>query len=113
MKTYNRTNKLITPPPAYFFLPFYVDQDSGWKKNWSSFAYLTQLKRNWKRDIAYFHTGIKPNEFYEIKSKIEMYNKENNELKSERIMRSEERRVGKEWRYRGAQNNRKKKAEAR
>src|SRR5690625_1038367 len=86
MQTYDRTNKLITPPPAYFFLPFYVDQDSGWKKNWSSFAYLTQLKRNWKRDIAYFHTGIKPNEFYEIKSKIEMYNKENNELKSERIM---------------------------
>lgn len=86
MKTFDRNNELITPPPAYFFLPFYIDQDSGWKKNWSSFSNLSQLKPNWKRDIAYFHTGIKPNEFYEIQSKIEMHTKDNNELKSEREM---------------------------
>ncbi|MGN7170714.1 hypothetical protein ACTHSJ_33120 [Paenibacillus cellulositrophicus] len=66
----NRQNTLVTPPPAYFLLPFYVDQDSSWGKNWATFKNLNQLS-NWKMSLIEYHTGIKPNEFYLVKAKIE------------------------------------------
>jgi hypothetical protein len=67
----NRQNDLIVPPPAYLLLPFYVDQDAGWKNNWSSFAKLDQFA-NWKKDLAEFHAGIRPNEYYRAKGKLEV-----------------------------------------
>ena len=60
-------NEAVPPPPQYFFLPFYVDQDDGWRENWSSFALLRQVKE-WRKDMVEFHTGIKPNEYYLAKS---------------------------------------------
>lgn len=53
--------------PAFLFLPFYVDQDRGWVENWSSFENLGQFS-NWKTDVADFHVGIRPSEFYVAKS---------------------------------------------
>src|SRR4051812_37545291 len=35
-----RQGDLIVPPPAFLFLPFYVDQDVSWSGNWNSFANL-------------------------------------------------------------------------
>ncbi len=58
----------ITPPPAYYFLPFYFDQDRSWNKSWNSFERLEQMAR-WKLDLVEYHTGIKPNQFYELKGK--------------------------------------------
>jgi hypothetical protein len=55
------------PPPAFLLLPYYIDQDAGWAKNWSSFENLGQFK-NWRRDLIYYHTGIHPNEWYELKA---------------------------------------------
>src|SRR5688500_8721835 len=37
--------------PAFLFLPFYVDQDAGWSKNWASFNGLGQFS-NWRRDVV-------------------------------------------------------------
>ncbi|MEN6615311.1 MAG: hypothetical protein ABFD12_02035, partial [Syntrophorhabdus sp.] len=56
--------------PAFLFLPFYIDQDSGWKKNWSSFQRLGQFK-DWRKDLIRYHTGIQPNEWYLLKSNVE------------------------------------------
>ncbi|MBA1162006.1 hypothetical protein H0A35_13385 [Bacillus licheniformis] len=70
IKLNDRSKKLITPPPAYFFLPFYIDQDVSWKENWAAFQDLNQLT-NWKSNIINYHTGIKPNEYYEIKAEME------------------------------------------
>ncbi|MFJ5717303.1 hypothetical protein [Neobacillus sp. NPDC093127] len=79
IKLNNKSNELITPPPAYFFLPYYIDQDVSWKENWAAFENLGQLS-NWKHNIANYHTGIKPNEYYEIKAKIEVIQKQVDEL---------------------------------
>ena len=79
IKLNNRANELITPQPAYFFLPFYVDQDVSWKENWAAFTNLSQLN-NWKPNIINYHTGIKPNEYYEIKAKMESIQKQIDEL---------------------------------
>jgi hypothetical protein len=66
----DKTGKIIVPPPAYFFLPYYVDQDKGWLESWASFANLGQLS-NWKRDVTEYHTGIKPNSYYKTSAEVE------------------------------------------
>ena len=61
----NREQTSETPPPAYAFLPFYVDQDAGWRKPLESFAHLTQYA-DFRKDLLEYHTGILPNEYYEL-----------------------------------------------
>ncbi|MCC7422238.1 MAG: hypothetical protein IT428_18325 [Planctomycetaceae bacterium] len=53
--------------PALLFLPFYFDQDSSWVENWNAFERLKQFT-TYRKAIAEFHTGIKPNEFYQAKN---------------------------------------------
>jgi DNA repair exonuclease SbcCD ATPase subunit len=69
----NQQGKSIIVPPAYCFLPFYIDQDLGWLGNWNSFERLSQLKTGWKRGIADFHTGARPSEYYDIKVKKDSF----------------------------------------
>lgn len=53
------------PPPAYLFLPFYMDQDSSWQNPWSAFSRLFQYTA-WKQPLVEYHTGIRDNEYYEV-----------------------------------------------
>jgi DNA repair exonuclease SbcCD ATPase subunit len=85
IKLNNKDNELITPPPAYFFLPFYIDQDVSWNENWAAFTNLSQLS-NWKTNIVNYHTGIKPNEYYEIKAKMELIQKQIDELERKKAV---------------------------
>jgi len=64
MKLPNRDDgRLETPPPAYYFLPFYIDQVESWSTPWDSFQYLGQYL-NWKRPLINYFTGyIKPEHF--------------------------------------------------
>ena len=68
IKLTSQNGELITPPPAYQFLPFYIDQDKGWVETWNSFEKLQQIK-NWRRDLIEYHVGLKPNEYYTTKGK--------------------------------------------
>jgi hypothetical protein len=63
----DRGGELIIPPPAFLFLPFYVDQDVSWVGNWNSFASL-QMFSNYRKDVASFHAGLRPNEYYQAKA---------------------------------------------
>ncbi|MCK5451578.1 MAG: hypothetical protein KAI70_07420, partial [Candidatus Omnitrophica bacterium] len=64
----NRQQVSAPLTPSYFFLPFYIDQDKGWSKNWNSFDNLAQFS-NWRTHLVNYHTGIKPNEFYKLVAK--------------------------------------------
>jgi|APTNR8051073442_1049403.scaffolds.fasta_scaffold03013_2 hypothetical protein len=64
----NQAGSFAIPPPAYFLLPFYFDQDRSWNKAWDSFERLQQMS-SWKDDLIEYHTGIRPNKFYELKGK--------------------------------------------
>jgi predicted nucleic acid-binding Zn-ribbon protein len=54
--------------PALLFLPFYFDQDSSWVENWNGFARLKQFT-HYRKAIAEFHTGLKPNAYYQAKAR--------------------------------------------
>jgi hypothetical protein len=68
LKLTSREGDLITPPPAFLFLPYYFDQDTSWSENWAGFNNLQQLS-NWKRDLIEYHIGLRPNEYYLVKAK--------------------------------------------
>ena len=53
--------------PAFLFLPFYMDQDASWARNWSGFNRLQQFS-SWRLDVADYHMGVRPNEYYQAKS---------------------------------------------
>lgn len=84
-----------TPPPAYLFLPYYIDQDKGWTENWSSFERLGQFK-NWRQDLVYYHTGIHPNQWYELTAIIRTLEIAKEEpIQRERILKNVLRRLEK------------------
>jgi len=63
---------LETPPPAYYFLPFYIDQIRSWTSPWDSFLNLGQYA-NWKQTIVKYHTGYLSAKHFEIEEKIFEY----------------------------------------
>jgi len=68
LKLSDNQGNVATPPPSFYFLPFYFDQDISWIKPWESFQGLQQMK-NWKKDVADYHVGIKPNKYYDLGGK--------------------------------------------
>lgn len=59
----DKKDRVVIPPPAYIFAPFYVDQDQGWTKPWSSFSRM--YLPNSAKLLSEYHSGIRPNEYYE------------------------------------------------
>jgi len=61
----SRKDELQVPPPAYFFLPFYIDQKKSWIKAWDGFENLGQYD-NWKPTVIQYHVGLLTPEYFEI-----------------------------------------------
>lgn len=58
----NQQDEIVVPPPAYAFVPFYVDQDRSWSRPWESFDRLFLPKS--AESLAEYHLGLKPNAYY-------------------------------------------------
>lgn len=71
LKLPNRDDEteLQVPPPAFYFLPFYIDQLKSWTKPWESFERLGQY-RNWKPTVVKYHSGYIGPEHFEIEENI-------------------------------------------
>jgi hypothetical protein len=83
LKLSDREGKVVVPPPAYMFLPFYCDQDDGWKEPWSSFARLSQFA-NWRREVIPFHAGLRSGAYYVAMERAARAEKERQEPFSDR-----------------------------
>lgn len=55
-------------PVGCYFMPFYIDQDSGWQQPWSSFTQVgnEQVKRN----VMLYYTGVVNYDYYLTKSHL-------------------------------------------
>ncbi|MDN5536923.1 hypothetical protein [Comamonas sp.] len=71
----NDATKLETPPPAFYFLPFYVDQQRSWSQAWNGFINLEQYAR-WQKTIIEYHTGYLLPDFFIFEEKIAARNLE-------------------------------------
>jgi hypothetical protein len=56
---------LETPPPAFYFLPFYIDQKKSWAYFWEHFDNLHQYE-NWKTDILNYHIGLYTTDYFNL-----------------------------------------------
>jgi len=65
----SKDGRLRLAGPAYYFLPFYVDQDEGWNTSWSSFTGLLAIK-DYKKNMMDYHLGIRSQRFYDTQSKV-------------------------------------------
>lgn len=62
-----KSGTLEVPPPAYYFIPFYIDQKRSWAKTWDNFNKLEQYD-SWKSTIIKYHIGLLTPEHFEIES---------------------------------------------
>lgn len=65
----DRVGGLPIAPPAYSFIPYYLDQDCSWKKEQMPFDSLGQYEKLSKNDLYYYHLSIFNDIYNEVKSK--------------------------------------------
>ena len=61
---------IVPSPPAFLFLPYYIDQENGWAINSYSFANMTQFDLPQRKDSYYFHLGAFDNSYVENNKKL-------------------------------------------
>lgn len=52
------TKKIEMAPPAFTFMPYYIDQDTGWSGLYNSFASIDQYRKNDRTKSLYYHLNI-------------------------------------------------------
>lgn len=63
-----RTSGLMEiPPPAFYFLPFFIDQKRSWTKAWDNFDSLGQYD-SWKSTIIKYHVGLLTPKHFELEA---------------------------------------------
>lgn len=76
--------KLGIAGPAFYFLPFYVDQDEGWSTSWSSFVGLQQFS-SYRKLMLDYHLGVRPQNYYDAKKREIELQEQLNSIQSERL----------------------------
>lgn len=69
LKLANRSDNLECPPPAYYFLPFYIDQKRSWNQPWNSFDKLMQFT-GFKRPLISYFCGYTKSEHFEMQEEL-------------------------------------------
>ena len=64
-----KTQSPTIPPPSYYFVPYYIDQDSGWTDPLNSHSGLSQFQR-WQDPVTAYHAGIRSNRAFEIEAEL-------------------------------------------
>jgi len=49
---------IILAPPAFYYMPFYIDQENGWAANSYSFDHMTQFDLPQRKDVYMFQLGV-------------------------------------------------------
>ena len=50
--------KVIQAPPAFTFMPYYIDQDKGWTDLYDSFERMDQFSKQERAKSLFFHLGL-------------------------------------------------------
>lgn len=74
------TGKHELAPPVFTFLPYYIDQDTGWgMEPYTSFKYLEQYNKKYRQTSLYYHLGVYNKDYIDLLAKID---KNKNEILS-------------------------------
>lgn len=78
----NRTNENRLARPAFFFVPFFIDQDGSWDSSWRTFQSLGEFQ-NWERPTLDLALGIRPPEYWTASSELAVKKRELDDIVSE------------------------------
>jgi len=81
--TIGRGSEMVTPPPAFCFLPYYADQDKSWTATWTGFANLAAVTDT-RGKCSDYHSGKRPNAYYKALGDKQIADRLTKELESER-----------------------------
>lgn len=65
----NKQDGIDCPPPAFYFLPFYIDQKKSWDEPWNGFEKLQQYA-NFKQNLIKYFCGYLPKEHFDLEEEI-------------------------------------------
>lgn len=84
----NKKNKSVElAPPVFSYMPYYIDQDSGWIEIYNSFNNIDQYRKDDRLKSLYYHLGIYNEDIIKLLSDKDNANKEleEKEIESEKI----------------------------
>ena len=77
------TKKIEMAPPAFTFMPYYIDQDTGWSGLYESFAQIDQYKKNDRIKSLYYHLNIYTRHSVELLAKRDLLKDEIEQIERE------------------------------
>lgn len=66
--SYSDQSQIRQLPLGCIFMPFYIDQDSGWHQPWSSFTQMGN--ETLKRNVMYYYTGVMDVDYFKSQSRL-------------------------------------------
>lgn len=61
--------RVVQAPPAFTFMPYYIDQDKGWNELYGSFERMDQFAKPERAKSLYFHLGLYTKSRIELQAK--------------------------------------------
>lgn len=61
--------EVTIPPPAYYFVPYFINQTFGWSEAWCGFDNLSQFS-NWHKEVIPYHVGIYRRDYFKLTEEI-------------------------------------------
>ena len=74
---------IIKCPPAFYFLPYYIDQENGWAVNSSSFNQITQFDLPQRKNSYFFHFGVLDSGYVENSRRAKANERQKNALEKD------------------------------
>ena len=74
---------IVKCPPAFYYMPYYIDQENGWSANSFSFDRMTQFDMLQRKSSYFFHLGVLDSRYVEISKRQKTNSRQINTLKTE------------------------------
>lgn len=74
------SKKVVQAPPAFTFMPYYIDQDKGWNSLYDSFERMDQFAKPERDKSLYFHLGLYTKDRIELQARKDRLKEEIIEL---------------------------------
>lgn len=79
-----RSKKIELAPPAFTYMPYYIDQDTGWNGLYNSFSNLDQYRKPDRIKSLYFHLNIFTQHTVELMAQKDELRDENKQLEKDK-----------------------------
>lgn len=79
----DQEDTIVKCPPAFYYMPYYVDQETEWATNSFSFDRMTQFDMPQRKNSYFFHLGVLDSSYVEISKRQKTNSRQINTLKTE------------------------------